>query len=82
MNGQYYVDNLRVQLDRVSDENEIIRQLRNAIEELREQGYTNEEIKSFFQQEFALEAQDSTNMIQNHLKYREMIAKILGDKKS
>ena len=81
MNGQYYVDSLRIRLDKLTDENEIRRLLRVAVKELREQGYTDEEIKKFFQHEYITEAQDSTNMIQNHMKYKEMIAKILGDKK-
>ena len=81
MNGYQYVDSLRFKLDRLSDENEIRRLLEKAVKELRAQGYTDEEIEKFFQRERITEAQDSTNMIQNHLKYKEMIAKILGDKK-
>ena len=81
MNGQRYVDSLRIRLDKLTDETEIKRLLRVAVNELYEQGYSDEEIKKFFQREYITEAQDSTNMIQNHLKYKEMIAKILGDKK-
>ena len=81
MNGQDYVDSLKIRLDRINDQDEIQRLLNNAVAELRDQGYSDEEIQKFFQREYLCEAQDSSNMIKNHQKYREMVARILGDKK-
>ncbi len=81
MGGQEYVDSLKIQLDRIKDQNEIQRLITLAVKDLRDQGYSDEEIKMFFQKEHLWHAQDSQNMIKNHQKYREMVAKILGDKK-
>lgn len=81
MNGQNYVDALKIKLDRINDQTEIHRLLRNAVIELRQQGYTDEEIQRFFQMEYLCESQDSSNMIKNHQKYMEMVAKIIGAKK-
>ena len=81
MNGQDYVDSLKIRLDRINDQDEIQRLLDNAVAELRDQGYSDEEIQKFFQREYLRHAQDSQNMIKNHQKYREMVARILGDKK-
>lgn len=81
MDGQSFVDSLREQLDRLTDQNEIQKGINAAVKELQDQGYSDEEIQKFFQREYLFEAQDSSHMIQNHQKYREMVAKIIGDKK-
>ena len=81
MKGQEYVNALRMQLDSISNEDDVHRLLVKAVNDLRVLGYSDDEILSFFQRVYIKEAQQSTNMIANHQKYKEMVAKILGGKK-
>ena len=48
MGGQEYVDSLKIQLDRIKDQNEIQRLITLAVKDLCDQGYSDEEIKMFF----------------------------------